>query len=130
MQKQKALWPLHTILTPVFRLNLILKSVVIAKGKDFDANHRLNDLCVDAGIKLTKDQACTLELLSKSLSGGVATQHQKKKGKWDNYHDVILEKHIVQESEGDIAHKDRFPTLENYLKIWGLCEERYRSTLI
>jgi len=115
-------------------IELILKAVAIAKGKKFDTNHRLNDLCVNAGIKLTKDQACTLELFSEIIVWSGRYPTPKNEGQWDNYHDVILEKHIVREREGNtfktIAHKDRFPTLENYLKIWGLCEEEYRNTLI
>jgi len=115
-------------------IELILKAVAIAKGKNFDANHRLNDLCVNTAIKFTKDQACTLELFSEIIVWSGRYPTPKNEGQWDNYHDVVLEKHIVREREGNtfktIVHKVRFPTLENYLKIWGLCEEEYKNTLI
>lgn len=101
-------------------IELILKSVVIAKGKDFDANHHLNDLCVDAGIKLTKDQACTLELFSEIIVWRGRYPTPKKEGQWDNYHDVILEKHIVREREGNtfktIAHKRSLSDLRELFK--------------
>jgi len=114
-------------------IELIMKAVAVAKGKHFDKNHRLNELYVKSGITLTSNQICTLDLFSEIIVWRGRYPTPKKERQWDDYH-VILEKHIVRKQEGNtfktIAHKDRFPTLENYLKIWKLCEEEYRNTLI
>ncbi len=114
-------------------LELILKAVAIAKGKAFESNHRLNDLCELIGIKITKDQECTLELLSELIAWSGRYPVPKKEGQWNNYHDVVQEKHIVRERDGNvgkvIANKDRFPTLQNYLVLWGICEHEYVSSV-
>jgi len=110
-------------------LELILKAIAIVKGKAFETNHRLNDLCRLIDFKITKDQECTLELLSELIVWCGRYPVPKKEGQWNNYHDVVQEKHIVRERNGNVgrvmAHKDRFPTLQNYLTIWDACEREY-----
>ena len=110
-------------------LELILKAIAIAKGKAFETNHRLNDLCDLVDTKITNDQKCTLELLSELIVWSGRYPVPKKQGQWNNYHDVIQEKHILREREGNvgkvIANKNRFPTLQNYLALWDIYEQEY-----
>jgi HEPN domain-containing protein len=110
-------------------LELILKAIAIAKGKVFETNHRLNNLCHLIGIRVTNDQECTLELLSELIGWSGRYPVPKNEGSWNNYHDVVQEKHKVRERNGNVgrtvAHKERFPTLQNYLNLWDICEQEY-----
>lgn len=114
-------------------LELALKSIAIAKSKVYEANHRLNDLCTLVGLNITKDQECTMELLSELIIWSGRYPVPKKEGYWNNYHDVVHEKHVVRESEGNVhrtlANRDRFPTVENFLTIWELCKSEYKSSI-
>jgi HEPN domain-containing protein len=114
-------------------LELALKAIAIAKSMQFETNHRLNDLCKLVGLKINKDQECTLELLSEFIVWSGRYPVPKKEGQWNNYHDVVIEKHIIREKEGNIsrtlANRDRFPTLQNFGSIWRMCEAEYRSAI-
>lgn len=91
--------------------------------KVFETNHLLNDLCKLIGVKITNDQECTLELLSELVVWSGRYPIPKNEGQWNNYHDVVQEKHILHEREGKVgkifANRDRFPTLQNYLALWA-----------
>ena len=114
-------------------LELSLKATAIAKSKDYEANHRLNDLCNMIGLKITENQKCTLDFLSEVVIWSGRYPVPKKEGQWNNYHDVVLEKVIVREREGSVhktlADSDRFPTVENFLDLWRLCEAEYKSSI-
>ena len=114
-------------------LELILKAIAIAKGKTFEPNHRLNDLCKLIGINITYDQECTLELLSEFIVWSGRYPVPKKEGQWDNYQDVVQEKHIKREREDNvgrvIADKSRFPALRNYQDLYRIFEMEYISTI-
>lgn len=114
-------------------IELILKAIAIAKGKLFETNHRLNDLCQLVGLKITRDQECTLELLSELIIWSGRYPVPKNEGQWNNYHDLVHEKHIVRERDGNvwrvIANKNRFPDLKNYSALWDICEKEYVSSI-
>jgi HEPN domain-containing protein len=84
-------------------LELYLKAIAIAKGTTFEANHRLNDLCKLIGFSVSKDQDCTFEFLSELIIWGGRYPVPKKEEQWNNYHDVILEKHKKREREGNVG---------------------------
>lgn len=113
-------------------IELLLKAIILAKSKSFETNHNLIQLSKDSGVNLTKDQECTLELLSEIIIWSGRYPIPKKEGQWDNYHDVIFEKHIVREKDGNtsrtLAHRGRFPSIENYKKIWDTCEIEYKKS--
>ncbi len=114
-------------------LELILKSIAIAKSKEYKNNHHLIDLSKLVGLNLTKNQECTLELLSELILWCGRYPVPKTEGKWNNYHDVVKEKHIVRERGGNVhntlADRDRFPTVENFLTIWESCESEYELSI-
>ena len=114
-------------------LELALKAIAIAKSKEYETNHRLNDLCTLVGLKITKNQECTLEFLSELIVWSGRYPVPKKEGQWNNYHDVVQEKHIVREREGNtgrtLANRERFPTVENFLTLWQICETEYKSSI-
>jgi HEPN domain-containing protein len=114
-------------------LELALKAIAIAKSLPFKTTHRLNDLCELIELKLTKDQMYTLELLSEFIVWSGRYPVPKKQEQWNNYHDVVQEKHIIREREGNVgmtrANRDRFPTLHNFSTIWKICEAEYKSVI-
>jgi HEPN domain-containing protein len=114
-------------------LELILKAIAIAKGQIFKTNHRLNELCQLVGINVSNDQKCTLELLSELIVWSGRYPAPKSAGQWDNYHDVVQEKHIVRKHEGNawlvIANRERFPTLDNFKGLWNIFEKEYVSSV-
>jgi HEPN domain-containing protein len=114
-------------------LELVLKAIAIAKSIKFETTHRLNELCKLIGLHISNDQECTLELLSEIIVWGGRYPVPKKEGQWSNYHDVVQEKHIVRKREGNVGstlvNRDRFPTLNNFLTIWSICEAEYRSAI-
>ena len=112
-------------------IEIALKAIILGKSKSFDKNHKLNDLSKNAGVNFTKDQERTLELLSEIIIWSGRYPTPKSERHWDNYHDVVLKKHIVQEKAGNTvkvyAHKKRFPSLQNYLLIWDACEKEFNG---
>lgn len=84
-------------------LELVLKAIAIAKSIKFETTHRLNDLCKLIGLIITKDQECTLELLSELILWSGRYPVPKKEGQWNNYHDVVQEKHIARKREGNVG---------------------------
>lgn len=114
-------------------LELALKALATAKSKTFEANHRLNDLAHLIGLKFTKDQECTLELLSELIIWSGRYPIPKKEGQWDNYLDMVQEKHVIRKREGNVgstlANRKRFPTVGNFLVLWNIVESEYRLTI-
>lgn len=112
-------------------LELILKAIVTARKIPFDKNHDLNSLYALTEIELTEDQKCTLELLSAIIIWSGRYPTPKNEGNWNNYYDIILEKHIVRNHEGNtgstLVNRARFPNLGNYLVIWDKFESTYIS---
>jgi HEPN domain-containing protein len=123
--------PIPYYFNAALSLELILKAIAIAQGKSCEDSHRLKQLCKLAGLTITKDQESTLELLSEIIVWSGRYPVPKKEGNWDNYHDVVLEKHIVCEREGNVGrtlkNEKTFPTLKNYSSIWRGFEEAYVS---
>ena len=114
-------------------LELALKAVAIAKSLKFETNHRLVELCKITGVKVSEDQACTLELFSEIIVWSGRYPVPKKEEQWDNYHDVVQEKHIVREKNGNFgrvkANRNRFPTLQNFIALWNAIELEYMSAI-
>jgi HEPN domain-containing protein len=114
-------------------LELALKALAITKSKEFETNHRIAELVSLVGLNVTKDQECTLELLSELIVWSGRYPIPKKEGQWNNYHDVVQEKHIVREREGNVgrtlANRSRFPTVQNFLTLWNIVEAEYQLTV-
>jgi len=114
-------------------IELGLKAVAVAKSKVFPKTHKLSELIRLSGIEITLDQKATLELLSELIIWAGRYPVPKKEDEWDKYHDDILEKHknITQKGNSGsiLVNQDRFPTLENYHRIWERISDTYKSHL-
>ena len=115
-------------------LELILKAILAAKGETIPSNHMLRDLCSEAKVALDKDQKCTLDLLTECFLWVSRYPAPTSDKKWDHYHDVIFEKHKIRTRSGNTyttrADPNRFPSIENYKKIWKKCLDKYSSIMV
>jgi len=112
-------------------LELIFKAILAAKGDDIPTIHILRELCVKADVQLNDDQKHTLDLLTENILWLARYPTPKTEGQWDSFHDKIIEKHIVRMKSSNthttLANPKRFPSIENYKSIWGICISKYVS---
>ncbi|HIF9186653.1 TPA: HEPN domain-containing protein [Photobacterium damselae] len=108
-------------------LELILKAVAIHKGKSVPANHKLQDLAHNLVLPLSVEQLDTLELLSEIITWSGRYPVPKTERHWDNYYDIVQEKHIIRHGNITRACSKRFPTLENINNIWDICYRELRA---
>lgn len=110
-------------------IELILKAIITLKQKLFEKIHILKDLLIEAEIKISEDQKCTLELFSEIIIWLGRYPTPKKESSWDNFHDNIFEKHKIKRQSGNTGHEirneSRFPTYENYKIIYQILETEF-----
>jgi hypothetical protein len=122
-------------LNAAYSLELILKANLAKQGVAIPAGnngHDLKHLSLKADIGLNDYQMVTLELLTETLVWSGRYPAPKTDARWDEYHDKILEKHIVRRREGNstqvFANGDTFPNWRNYIRIWDACVAKFEST--
>ncbi|AVF95354.1 HEPN domain-containing protein [Vibrio diabolicus] len=102
-------------------LELILKAVALFKGKGIPKTHKLQDLARNLDLPFSIEQLDTLELLSEIIIWSGRYPVPNKDSHWDNYHNVVQNKHIIRDGNITRACPKRFPTLENVSNIWDIC---------
>lgn len=111
-------------------IELILKAILVVRKSDLKYKHKLNELAQEAGIQLDADQKLILDSLTSifTWSGRYPTPTSEKE--WDSYYNDF-EKYVIRSSTGNthriVANMSRYPSLENYIKLWELCIEEYKS---
>ena len=114
-------------------LELIFKAILAAKRKTRPSIHFLRELCTKAEIELDENQKHTLDLLTESILWLGRYPTPKSEAQWDHFHDNIFEKHKIRLQSGNkhitLANRKRFPSMENYTKIWGICLVKYESVI-
>jgi len=112
-------------------LELIFKAILAAKKEPIPSIHSLRELCARAEVELDEHQKFTLDILTEIILWLSRYPAPKSEAQWDNYHDNIYEKHLVRLQSGNtgttLAHKKRFPSMENYTRIWENCLIKYKS---
>jgi HEPN domain-containing protein len=113
-------------------LELILTAILAAKAEAIPTIHTLRELCIKAEVEFDEDQAFILDLLTESILLASWYPSSKSEVQWNNLHDNIIEKLIRQQSgnhNSTLANQKRFPSLENYTKIWRICLVKYANIL-
>jgi HEPN domain-containing protein len=114
-------------------LELIFKAILTAKGKTIPKIHLLGKLCTKAEVELDEHQKFTLDLLTESIMWLGRYPAPKSETQWDDFHDNIIEKHKIRLQSGNthttLANRKRFPSMENYTRIWGICRDKYASVI-
>ncbi len=110
-------------------LELVIKAILAAENKTIPAKHELRNLAKLADIPLDTDQLDTLDLLTEIIIWLGRYPAPKTEEKWDNFQDGILERHKVRSRSGNVGivaiDTRRFPTKENYIRIWEACTAKY-----
>jgi HEPN domain-containing protein len=114
-------------------IELIFKAILAAKGEVIPNIHNLRELCVKAGVELKEDQKHTLDLMTEIIMWLARYPSPRSELQWDKFQDIIMARHIVHSQQGNTystsVNPKRFPSMENYMRIWGICLERYCSIL-
>lgn len=117
----------------VLSLELIFKAILAANGETIPSIHFLRELCVRAQVELDEHQKFTLDLLTESILWLGRYPVPKSEAQWDNFHDNIFEKHKVRLQSGNthmtLSNRKRFPSMENYTRIWKSCLLKDRSVI-
>jgi len=115
-------------------LELLFKSVLAKENveiPDGREGHDLGLLCQKAGITLSANQALTLELMTEELIWFARYPTPKQAQRFDRFHDVILEKHMIRTHSGNVfrtmANRETFSDFENYTKLWGMAVEKFTA---
>lgn len=121
-------------LNAALSLELIFKGILAKKSEpipDGAKGHELVHLCERANIGLSKNQKITLELLTETIVWAGRYPGPKTNERWNEYHDRIVEKHIVRSNEGNVykvmANRETFPDWNNYQKIWCDCVAEFET---
>jgi len=71
----------------------------------------------------------TLELLGNVLKWSGRYPVPAKEKDWDHYYDVVHEKHVIREREGNIgrvrANPETFPSVKSCEVIWNLANSKW-----
>lgn len=125
------------LFTAALSLELIFKTILVMKGEEINklVTHDLKKLCIRAQIQLNEDQRFLLDFFTHSIYWFSRYPGPKKEEEWDNFQDNIFEKLKVRSQSGSTtgsvrAHSRRFPSIENYNKIWEMCLAKYESILL
>jgi HEPN domain-containing protein len=121
-------------LNAALSIELILKSILARKNIGIPQGSDGHDLIVlseKVGTTLTESQRLTLELLTETIVWSGRYPAPKKEQRWDDYHDRILESHIVRNKSGNkssaMANRDTFPNWETYARIWNACVSEFEA---
>lgn len=106
-------------------LELIFKSILATKGEPIEKIHVLRTLCEAAGVQLKDHQKDTLDFLSEIITWLGRYPVPKKNSSWDYFHDNIFERQIDRSTGQALAKRDRIANMENYRKIWSVCQNSY-----
>jgi hypothetical protein len=103
----------------IFKAILAKKQIQIPMGEN---GHHLRTLCEKAGVSISEEQATTLDLMTEELVWVARYPAPKKAERFDEFHDIILESHIIREQSGNVyrvrSKKETFSNFENYERIW------------
>jgi len=121
--------PRVVLMNAALSIELFLKAIIVAKGGVAPHHHRLLDLARDADIALSSSQIATLGLLREFLEWSGRYPVPNTEEAWDQYHDHVLERHVIRETEGNIrrvrANPETFPSAKNYEALWRLAIRKW-----
>jgi hypothetical protein len=111
-------------LNAALSLELLFKAILAKQKKPIPANsHDLTSLCSRVGVEISTNQTITLELMTEELVWAGRYPTPKSVGRFDQFHDVLLEKHTMRSQRGNVfttrANPHTFPSFENYENIWA-----------
>jgi hypothetical protein len=122
-------------LNSAISLELIFKAILTKKNLPFpksEGGHDLCAMCAASRVKISGHQIITLELMTEELLWAARYPVPKTERRWDNFQDVVVERHIVRSQAGKVsstrANSKTFPNWENYMKIWNCAVAELEAT--
>jgi HEPN domain-containing protein len=111
-------------LNAALSLELLFKAILAKQAKEIPTNsHDLKRLCSLAEVQISQHQILTLDMMAEELVWAGRYPAPKQVEKFDNFHDVTMEKHVIRAQTGNTfstrANPLTFPTIENYEAIWS-----------
>jgi len=110
-------------------LELALKAILAAQHVEIPATHKLVELANLAKIELEINHRDTLEIFAVLIEWAGRYPAPTAEQKWDDFHDRILESQTIRRTSGNqckvLADRTRFPNLENYNRLWRLCQQKF-----
>ncbi len=112
-------------------LELALKAILAARGTKVPATHKIRELAAIARINIEKEQVDTLDIFTSIVEWRGRYPAPTKESKWNDFHDIDMERVTIRKQDGNVhktmADPKRFPTLENYIKLWETCDTEFRK---
>ncbi len=114
-----------------YSLEQIIKCLLTQQGLEIPeggGGHDLPALSSAAKVKLSSHQRTTLEEFAEIIVWAGRYPAPTKEGRWNNYQDIIIEKHIIRERKTEGARTSHlaranpatFPNWENYIRTSAL----------
>jgi HEPN domain-containing protein len=112
-------------------LELALKSILVAKGAKPRITHKISELAAQAEVDIDAAQKDTLDIFAVIVEWQGRYPAPTSEAKWDDFHDKIQEKIIIRRRDKNVFKTlvvaDRFPSFQNYLRLWNLCNAEFRK---
>jgi HEPN domain-containing protein len=115
------------LLNAALSIELLLKAILVAGGKEAPGTHNLLELAHEAKVVYSRDQETTLKLLAEMLKWAGRYPVPKRENAWDHYYDQVLEPHVIREGTGARRNPKTFPSVENYEELWDLAKRRWNQ---
>jgi hypothetical protein len=110
-------------------LELLYKAIIVAQGNEAPISHILISLAHDADVSCPDKQKATLELMSEIFKWSGRYPVPNKEESWNNYHDNVLERHIIRGRSKDgafiVANREIFPSIEKYIELWERAKQKW-----
>jgi HEPN domain-containing protein len=113
-------------------IELLLKAIVVANKGEIRFEHNLLKLAKAAEVSFSDNQKNTLEFMSEILIWNGRYPTPTKAGTWNDFQDVVLQKHIIREMIGNAgvirANPETFPSpnnYENYEVLWNIANQKW-----
>jgi HEPN domain len=125
-----ACWPVYEMLCGL-ALELLLKAVIVQKGREPKATHRLVELWKDAGLHPDETQKGLLEILTQSIYWFGRYPIPKNEADFDRLaklHDRFLMDEVMLGGTGGIKvlRRNENLTWESFNRLWSAADSGYR----
>ena len=111
-------------------IEIMLKAIIVKQKKKLKMTHKLTELYSYVGIDLTMDQKYLVEYLTEAIIW-FKYPVPKREEEWNRFYDEVFEALIIRYRNGNtfstVANMERWPSLDNYLKLWDEIIEKYEN---
>jgi hypothetical protein len=89
----------------------------------------LISLAHDADVSCSDKHKATLELMGEIFIWSGRYPVPTNENRWNNYHDNVLERHIIRGRSEDAAftraNRETFPSVEKYVELWERAKRKW-----